>query len=94
VLDEPKRVMTHSSSTQREKETVQETVRDTSISMLATALFQIEKTIESSIGKMVSAIEWNSRAIKNLETAVQKMGDQRRPRDHEPDDIGAKRLKK
>ncbi|KAH3890647.1 hypothetical protein DPMN_014732 [Dreissena polymorpha] len=88
VMDEPKRVVSKAASTQTEQEATQEP------SLVATALFQLEKTIESSIGKLISAVEWNSRAIKNLEVTVQKVGDQRRQKDHEPDKMGAKRLKK
>ncbi|KAH3789856.1 hypothetical protein DPMN_168045 [Dreissena polymorpha] len=88
VMDEPKRVVLKAASTQTEQEATQEP------SLVATALFQLEKTIESSIGKLISALEWNSRAIKNLEVTVHKAGDQRRQKDHEPDEMGAKRLNK
>ncbi|KAH3851869.1 hypothetical protein DPMN_094356 [Dreissena polymorpha] len=87
-MDEPKRVVSKAASTQTEQEATQEP------SLVATALFQLEKTIESSIGKLISAVEFNSRAIKNLEVTVQKVGDQRRQKDHELDEMGAKRLKK
>ena len=88
LLDEPRRLPVKTASTQTEAEPRRED------SVLATALFQIERTLESSIGKLVSAVEWNSRAIKNLETTVRKQGESKRGNEDGSAEKEAKHVKK
>ncbi|KAH3836705.1 hypothetical protein DPMN_110078 [Dreissena polymorpha] len=51
-------------------------------------------TLESSIGKLMSAVEWNSRAIKNLETTVRKQGESKRGNEDGSAEKEAKHVKK
>ncbi|KAH3714786.1 hypothetical protein DPMN_057487 [Dreissena polymorpha] len=88
LLDEPRRLPVKTASTQTEAEPRRED------SVLATALFQIETTLESSIGKLVSAVEWNSRAINNLETTVRKQGESKRGNEDGSADKKAQHVKK